>query len=103
MTDKRYIGLLVKPHSAHYLGNDQKQANILVDLDMSGKSYAVFTILLFVAIGVLKVPPLKISKTKNHPSMKISSQKHISFVSIVCVFCFRVWFVPRDITMTTFV
>ena len=29
---------------------------------------------------------LKISKTKNDLSMKLSSQKHVSFVSIVCVF-----------------
>ena len=29
--------------------------------------------------------PLKLSKTKNDLSMKLSSQKHVSFVSIVCL------------------
>ena len=31
-------------------------------------------------------PPLKISNTKNDLSVKLSSQKHVSFVSIVCLF-----------------
>ena len=48
-----------------------------------------------------KVPSLKISKTKNGLSMKLSSQKDVSFVSIVCLFpCFLC--VSHDVIMTLF-
>ena len=38
-----------------------------------------------VGVGA-QVPSLKISKTKNDLSMKLCLQKHVSFVSIVCLF-----------------
>ena len=41
--------------------------------------------------AVLAYDPLKISKTKNGLSMNLSSQKHVSFVSIVCLFPCLVW------------
>ena len=40
----------------------------------------------------------EISKTKNDLSMKLSSQKHVSFAPLFA--CFRIWFVSRDVTMT---
>ena len=40
--------------------------------------------------GGHKVPAFKISKSKNDLSMKLSSQKHISFVSIVSLFSYLV-------------
>ena len=33
---------------------------------------------------------LKISKAKNYLPIKLSSQKHVSFVSIVCLFSYLV-------------
>ena len=54
--------------------------------------------------GGTKCPPLKISKTKQDLSMKLSSQKHVSFVSIVCLFSCLVcvtWCDYDVISMTT--
>ena len=46
---------------------------------------------------------LKISKTKNDLSMKLSPQKHVSFISIVFLFSsFPVWLVSSEATMTLF-
>ena len=69
-----------------------KHASIKFEYGISKERVTLFTMGFF---------GLKITKTKNNLSMKPSSQKHISFVSIACLF-FCVWSLSRDITMTSF-
>ena len=50
-----------------------------------------------------KCTPLKISKTENDLSMKLSSHKHVSFVSIVCLLLYLICVTWCDHTPSNYV